>query len=363
MMIVKHSEIFNPVKIESGISSFEKILNSLSGNWLLLTSKGNTKRGFTERYMDISKKFINLTVYDEIKPNPEIEDLEELTNIFRSKNINGLIAIGGGSVIDSAKVLSVTIPNNSKLGLTKILRNNLEPCWEFSIPLIAVPTTAGTGAEVTPFAAVWDKKTNKKYSVSDNLIYPEFAILDPELTKTLPYEHTLFPGLDAISQALESMWNKNSIPETENYAWKSLSYSCKSLPIILKDPSNIEHRELMLYASLMSGLAISKTKTAIAHSISYPLTSHYGVPHGLAASFTLPALINDNFDLAKKEEQKKILNKTLEFLESVDMKGLINKYLTNQELFSLMPEMISPGRADNYSKDFSLQDILEKSIN
>ena len=75
MMIVKHSEIFNPVKIESGISSFEKILNSLSGNWLLLTSKGNTKRGFTERYMDISKKFINLTVYDEIKPNPEIEDL------------------------------------------------------------------------------------------------------------------------------------------------------------------------------------------------------------------------------------------------------------------------------------------------
>ena len=159
------------------------------------------------------------------------------------------------------------------------------------------------------------------------------------------------------------MWNKNSIPETENYAWKSLSYSCKSLPIILKDPSNIEHRELMLYASLMSGLAISKTKTAIAHSISYPLTSHYGVPHGLAASFTLPALINDNFDLAKKEEQKKILNKTLEFLESVDMKGLINKYLTNQELFSLMPEMISPGRADNYSKDFSLQDILEKSIN
>ena len=123
-------------------------------------------------------------------------------------------------------------------------------------------------------------------------LLPDKILLDPQLTLTLPRDITLFPGLDATSHALESIWNKNADRASNEIAYEALSLISKSLPQVLKRPSDLEARSSMQIASLLAGISINRTRSAIAHSISYPLTSRYSVPHGIACSFTLPYLID-----------------------------------------------------------------------
>ena len=162
------------------------------------------------------------------------------------------------------------------------------------IPIIAIPTTAGTGAEVTSFGTIWDNAFNKKYSVTGIDLYPNTALLDSELTISVPLETTVSTGLDVVSHALESTWNKNASNITLSFCEKSLKIALSTLGKLILDPQDIFLREKMMEASLLSGLAISQTRTSLAHSISYPLTTHFGLPHGFACSFSLPEILKFN---------------------------------------------------------------------
>src|SRR5690606_30104611 len=149
---------------------------------------------------------------------------------------------------------------------------------------------AGTGSEVTPFSTIWDGQGAKKYSVATPRLFPQKALLFPELTGTLPWDVTVCTGLDALSQCLESVWNRRATPLTSAIATDGIRKIFQALPELKQNLGHLPSRQLMMEASLFSGLCISQTRTAMAHAVSYPLTAHFGTPHGIACSFTLPDL-------------------------------------------------------------------------
>jgi alcohol dehydrogenase len=261
---------------------------------LLVTSPGMTKRGVTHRVQGLLEGK-TVTVHDEVGPNPTIESIEAAREEYIPHGIKGIVAIGGGSVLDTAKSLALLLtPPNQNVPLDDHFYQGRPLREETPLPLVAVPTTAGTGSEVTPFATLWDADRKKKQSLTTHHMHPTTALLDPELTKGLPPEVALPSGFDALSHALESVWNHNATPITRMYATRAVRLILENLPNVIHADATLHQRSRMLEGSLLAGLAIATTRTALAHSISYPLTSHYGLPHGYACSFTLPALLRYN---------------------------------------------------------------------
>ncbi|SFC13997.1 alcohol dehydrogenase [Marinospirillum celere] len=351
----------NPVRILAGRGCLDLLGQEITaGHWLLVTTAGATRRGLTQKILDLLPQ-VQISICDSITPNPELDYLDQLTADYRPQRIDGLIALGGGSVMDAAKVLSVTLLSELDKPLATSLREGKGQAWSKNLPVIAIPTTSGTGAEVTPFATVWDQNEHKKHSVTGDCVYPMLAVMDPELTLTLPHDETLYTGLDAISHALESLWNKNKTPVSEAWAWQALKLAIEALPVVLKEPENLDAREKMQQASHLAGLAISQTRTAIAHSISYPLTSHYGVPHGLACSFTLPALIEEYLGKKQNCTHQNLLLEAQVMLKNLKMDARLSNYLNAKELAALAKEMLNPERYANTSFECKVEEILKLS--
>lgn len=323
---------------------------------LLVTTPGFTRRGVAHKVLEYLGKDRTI-VFDEVAPNPELNDLECYTANFRDKNIDVIVALGGGSVIDTAKVLSISLCCKAEMQLRNVLLEGDLNKWHKNLPVIAIPTTSGTGAEVTPFATVWDSQTQKKLSLSGEQVTPKLAILDPELTIDLPSKTTLYTSLDTISHALESIWNINCTPLTKAIAVESLTIALNALPSILEQPKDIQHRAEMQNASVLAGLAISQTRTAIAHSISYPLTIHYGVPHGLACSFSLEKIINHYLSTYPDDSTYELLSNVKNLLEQLELHKHLSSYLSHEQVLALKDEMLTPGRSGNYCADF--EDITE----
>lgn len=279
---------FNPVKVVFGRGSVKKI-PELAGRRkaLLLTSPTFIKNGVAA---ELAAQFNNrVQIIDTVNPNPVFADLKKLYEQAHGSGEKNevIIALGGGSVLDSAKVLSVYQDNHHFQFVEDLIREKTAKKNYALIPVIAVPTTAGTGSEVTPWATVWDNLTKQKFSLHLPDLWPESAVLDPELTLSLPREITVSTGLDALSHALEALWNKNRNPVSTLFAVSAAKEILTILPELNRNLKDLKLRERMLLASLKAGLAFSNTKTAIAHAVSYYLTSHYGISHGIACSFSL----------------------------------------------------------------------------
>jgi phosphonate metabolism-associated iron-containing alcohol dehydrogenase len=228
-------------------------------------------------------------------PNPDVVNLTALYERFWKEHAKAelIVGIGGGSVLDTAKVLMVGTQNGKFAELLELLATG-KPFKPARVKLlIAVPTTAGTGSEVTPWATVWDRTpgAEKKYSLHLKETWPEAALVDPELTVSLPAGPTLAAGLDALSHSLESIWNVNSNPISDTLAVSAAREVISALPQLMQNPGSLALRRRMALAALKAGLAFSNTKTALAHSISYDMTLHHGLPHGIACSFTLPMVL------------------------------------------------------------------------
>jgi len=295
-------------------------------------------------------------LHDCISPNPELEDLDSAVEYLRNERPTAVVALGGGSVMDAAKVLAVAVPCNRINPLANFFRRGLDATWGAGLPVVAIPTTSGTGAEVTPFATVWDRSTRKKHSLAGHFMYPTHALLDVELTVSLSREDTLYPGLDAISHALESLWNKHSTPVSTAMSLEALSIAVEALPQALERPFDMFARERMQQASLLSGLAISQTRTAIAHSISYPLTSYFGVPHGLACSFTLPELLRLNLPMlvAKSPHQRTLFAALTDLFKGLNLHERINSYVSAEQVHALTQHMVNKDRMGNFSGTIGL---------
>lgn len=349
----------NPVQITRCCSYLEELPRCLpsEGSLLLVTSRGFTRRGECARLSAALGRQVLL--YDDVQPNPELDALDAATARFRGEGISAVIALGGGSAIDSGKVLAVTLKAPADLTLHRLFREKTQAQqWKARLPVIAIPTTSGTGAEVTPFATVWDNLTQAKHSVSGPALFPDHALLDPSLTLSLPVSVTLHAGLDAISHAMESLWNRKSSPVSKPLALQALNQAILALPATLEHPGDLTARSAMQEAATLAGLAISLTQTAIAHSISYPLTSVHGVPHGLACSFTLPALLDfanpalPEGDVRQTLQAAAALVRRLapasEVLKSVDLSGME----------ALVDKMFHPERAANFVLPIQRSDVM-----
>lgn len=374
-------KLFNPTEIYFDLK-FPEFLHQHFDNspTLYITSQGATRRGVTkvvENFFKASE--IPYFILEDANPNPSFDDLKHFAQQLQVFKPEQIITLGGGSVMDLGKILSYALSSQSpgvEAMLDLLTQGKTLPLIE-PIPMIAIPTTAGTGSEVTPFATLWDSRNKKKYSVSGKTLYPKKALLCADLTLTLPWDVTLSTGLDAFSQSVESVWNKNYIPETGALAAKAMALIMKNLPLLKSESGNASARSNMMEASLLGGLCISVTRTAMAHSISYPLTAHFGTPHGVACSFTLPELWAYNLEADDgrmlklcselKVQPKLFGNEIFEFMKRLDFSFELKKTIKNiPAVLKLCPEMYTPGRSDNNLRDFKVEFLpkfVEQSLN
>ena len=332
---------------------------------LLVTTAGGRRRGLTAR-VATRLACSNLHIFDQVSANPDINDLRQAIGELRHANYDLILAIGGGSVIDTAKALAASLRLPDERPLSVLLADQLAGSNSESIPLCAVPTTAGTGSEVTQFATVWHHEKGLKYSLEGRHIFPATAVLDPELTLTLPAEETMFTGLDAISHACESLWNIHANPLSIMFAETALDQARASFSEVLANPASLKARGGMQLAALFGGYAISVTRTALAHAISYPLTARFGIPHGLACGFTLPAIANLVMaaDILPEQQQQK-LAAAMQLLQALDLPKKMAHFTSQKEVMRLIPEMFNPSRVANFclaADATMLENILTASI-
>lgn len=352
----------NPVKIIS--DSLDKLTQhvSFNGNTLIISSRSFDKSKILESLIsqfDLHRIF----VYSQVSPNPDLDFIDNFVEEYQGKDIQNIIGLGGGSVMDFSKVASVTLGTSLIKPLDLIFRKNYFQDFKRTLSLILIPTTTGTGSEVTPFATIWDNRDCKKRSLSTNSIYPDIAYLDPKLTKTLSAELVFYTTLDLISHCLESLWNKNKSPITTSFSYHALTLVIDSYDESKDLMANPKISNKLQEAATIAGLAISQTKTAISHSISYPLTIRYRIPHGLAVGFTLTPLLRLNINsMAENSYQLNVLLKILNLLESVDILEHVNRLVTQKEIELIFGEMITKDRSANYKGLMSdnLDELIKK---
>jgi alcohol dehydrogenase len=251
-------------------------------NPLVVIDKNLAKTGLLERVASVLvSEGIKFTVYDKVEPEPGIELADEGAKIAVKNKCDIIIGIGGGSAMDVAKAIAVLAINKGSavdyLGLNKVPKPGL--------PKIMIPTTAGTGSEVT-FTAVFVRKN------------PELALLDPELTLSLPPAPTAHTGLDALCHAIESYTSVNASPMSEMFSLEAIALIAENLRACVHDGKNIVARERMLLGSLYAGIGLANAGVTAVHSLSYPLGGKYGVGHGLANTMMLPAVMAFNLPAA-----------------------------------------------------------------
>lgn len=256
---------------------------------ILVTSQGFIKRGIVQ---DLQKSVSFEAVFSDVKSHPEFKDLEKTYEKIYKVDFDIIVALGGGSVLDGAKFFSVYDEDKSAKFVTCLIKQNFKSGYKTK-PIIAIPTTAGTGSEITPWATIWDMEEKKKYSLHLSELFSKVVLYDPNLTLSVPKTITIQTGLDTLSHALESIWNKNANEITVSSAVKSAKIIMEYLPKLANDLNNLSYREQIMKACMYAGLAFSNTQTALAHAMSYYITAHKGVDHGIACSFTLPLLIDN----------------------------------------------------------------------
>lgn len=355
----------------NGINELATVLNRRS--YYLICSKGAIRRGINERLK--ASAYPPHTIYANVSPNPTLSDIEAFVATPPPQGIDLVVAVGGGSVIDFAKAATAGWAHN-KGWLTRHFYENASFESSFNpLPIIAIPTTAGTGSEVTPWATVWDLEQKRKLSISHSRLYPSDAVIDPALTLTTPKDITLFAGLDALSHAMESIWNRNHQQESDRYAIEAIKLIISTLPKLINDLSNLTLRERMSKAALLAGQSINLTRTALAHSISYPITLQTGMPHGLACSFTLPEILRFNYKnhpercqlmIEALDEQNidRATNSLHLFFKTLGVANYLAKYSFSQ-IDSKYGTLIDTSRASNnleVADEKDAKQILTRSI-
>lgn len=254
-------------------------------NLLVITDRPLMTLGLLTKMLDqIKEKDIGVVIYDGVVPDPSFAIVDSALSLCRESNCDGVLAFGGGSVIDTAKVVAAAATNTRKPrqmeGLFKVKN--------FPLPFFAVPTTAGTGSEATVAAVISDSDTHRKTQVLDPKIVPMVAILDPEVTIGLPKNTTAFTAMDALTHALEAYVASYATAETDRFCEAAIKLIYKNLLNVYSKPDDIEGREALLVASFYAGMAFTRTYVGYVHAFAHNIGAKYGVPHGLANAVVLP---------------------------------------------------------------------------
>lgn len=221
---------------------------------------------------------------------PTYDFLDSIRGDFENKDIQVVVGIGGGSSLDVAKAIAVLV-NNKK---PSIEYRGFNKMTEPVLPIIAIPTTAGTGSEVTPNASFIDLNEKRKMGINGEAVRPKYAILDPELTITCPQSPTISAGIDSIVHAVEAFVANKTNPMAQLFAKEGFKHVFLNLPHVIKEPQNINYREKVMYGAFLAGVALMNSGTGPAAAMSYPLGVHFKVPHGIGGGIFLPYVMEHN---------------------------------------------------------------------
>lgn len=361
----------NPVSLYAGRGAVDKLRGHLAGfgKVLLLTSPGMVRRGKALWLKEKVGQEANQPeegglvrsaiewIVETIEPNPDVVLLQTMANRLKNEAVGAIVALGGGSVMDSAKVLAVLL-GSSEHDIRYYFSHHNEEAD--ALPYFCIPTTAGTGAEMTPFGTVWDREARRKYSFSAKNLYARAAFLEPSTTVSLPAEETLYGAMDAMSHSLETLWNRHASIIGQSLARSAVELICRAYPLVAAQPDDYGARFRLQEASMLAGLAIGQSRSALAHSMSYPLTSHFGVPHGLACSFTLSAIARlvTAKGLWGCVNDENLAMKAAEFMDGLDLASHVKVYCSADKVIALTDEMFAPGRVENFIVPISREDIV-----
>lgn len=307
-----------PVKITFGngyvkkISEIAKKLNCKNG--LLVADPFFFTNGLAEEIMKESDGML-VQMFGDLSPNPDVTEVDACADVIRKNDVGFVVALGGGSSMDCAKAAaSIALTDDS---IRKYHGTGI-PMSQEHLPLIAIPTTAGTGSEVTCVSVLTNHANGKKSPIVSDGFYPSYAIIDPELTYTMPPKVTAGTGIDVLAHALEGFWSKGHQPICDACALHAAELVFKYLYRAYDNPTDVEAREKMCEASVIAGLAFTLPKTTASHACSFPLTNIHHIPHGEACGLTLDYFMKINI---KGEEGYRIeeLAKKLGFVNAMAM--------------------------------------------
>jgi alcohol dehydrogenase class IV len=256
---------------------------------LIVTDKGIVKAGLMKDLLSVmDNEKLKYVIYDRTVPNPTIDNVEEAVKIYYENNCDSLIGFGGGTAMDCAKGVGARIARPKKTlqqmkGVLKVGRK--------IPPLIAIPTTSGTGSEATLAAVVTDSKTHEKYAINDVNLIPLYAVHDPILTLGLPPHITSTTGMDALTHALEAFIGRSNNKETKMYALQAVEIIFGNLEKAYQEGNNLDARFNMMKASYYAGLAFTRAYVGNVHAIAHTFGGFYGIPHGLANAVILPYVL------------------------------------------------------------------------
>lgn len=332
------------IKLISSPGSIAKvpyILKEESVHTLFIaTTNGTLKRGYLNGTLDELKSMgIEYHIFSNVKPDPTISSIEEGVALYNNNNCNGILAIGGGSVIDFSKIVGARAvkPKMAVAEMKGILKIRKK------LPtFIAIPTTAGTGSECTLAAVVTDEKTHYKYPINDPCLLPDYAILDGELTKDLPPHLTAETGMDAMTHSIEAYINKFSSKESKLYAVKSLVAIHSNILKAYNNGNDIDARQNMLEASFNAGKAFTRAYVGYVHAIGHAIGGLYGMPHGLTMAILLPKVL------------RKYSSKAYKGLSEIAIALGESPSLSRKELSQRFIFMI-----ENYNRDMGIPDKIE----
>lgn len=255
----------------------------------IVTDQGVTRSGGLKKVLD-QLSASPVTIIDDIPPEPEIGVIEAHVKRLKQFNVDGIIAVGGGSAMDSAKVLAVSIGHQGRVA-DMLGENNVS---QRTIGLIAIPTTAGTGSEVTNIAILSDPIAQVKKGIVSDYLLPDVAIVSPEMTVSCPKKITAASGIDAFVHAIESYLSVNASEITDALAKQAMTLIYNALPKAFSRGNDLQAREDMATGSLLAGLAFGNAGVGAVHALAYPLGGRYHLSHGLSNAVMLPHVMRWN---------------------------------------------------------------------
>ncbi len=299
-MIPKYYEFHNPVKINAGTEALETIPYELKlmnvSRPIIITDQGIVNAGLLKIVLDgFTDSNITIgAIYDNTPSDSSLETVNEITKIYKDNNCDSIIAVGGGSSIDTAKAVNIVISEGDSdikkfMGVDRISKPQQ--------PFIVIPTTSGTGSEVTVVAVIADKKNNIKMPFTSSLLLPKVAIIDPRMTMSLPAKITATTGMDALTHAIEAYTCLQKNPLSDSYAFTAIKLVIENIEETVKNGKNKDARFAMANASTMAGIAFSNSMVGAVHAIGHACGAVAHVHHGNAMAILLPYVMKYNMDV------------------------------------------------------------------
>ena len=282
---------YMPTEVVMGVGSLDSLgerVGAFGRRPLFVTGRSSARKsGALDK---VQAQFPNAPVFDAVEENPCTETCEAGAEVCREHDCDVVVGIGGGSPMDTAKAIAMLACNPGRCenyyGRDVFKQGNL--------PILAVPTTAGTGSEVTPYAVITHRATGYKRTIGGQTLFPRVALLDPALSVTMPASVTASTGLDALSQAMEGMVSLKSTPLGDALALETCRVVHAWLARAVAEPDDLEARGQMLYAAMLSGCIIAQSGTTLLHGMGYYFTLDFGLAHGLANALLLTPLFQHN---------------------------------------------------------------------